>query len=615
MTRDHYVEVDLGEDAPQSGPLYLIAHGSIYPTDSSINVAMSQGERWHAARPEPRSAGRPRRLGRGPTTTWAFPPDARRPMLVRSRPTSSGRARRAGCACAPISRSTGTRSSGRRGLPDTQLKTIRLDPPVADLHYRGYSVIDRPDAASPKLPDYNQISGTKQRWRDLIGYYTRFGDVRELLETVDDRYVIMNSGDEMSLRFPSSRHRRPAGCATTSSSATAGSRTATTTRRSRKTVLPLPYHARQTNTPRRPAGSRTSGLTASIPRTGRRITRATSRRRISESRCGDQSNTHDDRSRSHRIVARASSSARCSRRRSRSRSCRPHSAKPAVANCDAGRRWPATGSISRRSRRLGHRLRASGADLRSASWITSCRRSRRWAPRCRSSISTATAGPTSTSSTAARAARTRLYRNLGDGTFKDVAGEMGIADLNQPGTGVSMGAVWGDYDNDGYEDLLVYQVGTAGAVPQRRGQAASRASPSRPGCRRGSTPTPRSGSTTTATACSTCSSAATIPRTSTSGISRRPRSCRRASSTRRTAAASICSTTSATASSRTSARRWASTAGAGRWPRRPPTCAAPAIPISSSPTTTASPNSTSTTASASARSASRPGWDLRRRAA
>jgi len=52
-----------------------------------------------------------------------------------------------------------------------------------------------------------------------------------------------------------------------------------------------------------------------------------------------------------------------------------------------------------------------------------------------------------------------LYRNLGNGTFKDVAEELGIADVNQPGTGVSMGAVWGDYDNDGYEDLLLYKWG------------------------------------------------------------------------------------------------------------------------------------------------------------
>jgi hypothetical protein len=52
-----------------------------------------------------------------------------------------------------------------------------------------------------------------------------------------------------------------------------------------------------------------------------------------------------------------------------------------------------------------------------------------------------------------------LYRNMGDGTFKDVAEEMGIADVNQAGTGVSTGAVWGDYDNDGYEDLFLIKWG------------------------------------------------------------------------------------------------------------------------------------------------------------
>ncbi|HSS20462.1 MAG TPA: CRTAC1 family protein [Pyrinomonadaceae bacterium] len=52
-----------------------------------------------------------------------------------------------------------------------------------------------------------------------------------------------------------------------------------------------------------------------------------------------------------------------------------------------------------------------------------------------------------------------LYRNLSDGTFKDVAQELGIADVNQAATGVSMGAVWGDYDNDGFEDLFLYKWG------------------------------------------------------------------------------------------------------------------------------------------------------------
>jgi hypothetical protein len=54
-----------------------------------------------------------------------------------------------------------------------------------------------------------------------------------------------------------------------------------------------------------------------------------------------------------------------------------------------------------------------------------------------------------------------LYRNRGDGggTFEDVAASAGVADLNRPGEGVSMGGVWGDFDNDGREDLLVYRYG------------------------------------------------------------------------------------------------------------------------------------------------------------
>jgi hypothetical protein len=55
--------------------------------------------------------------------------------------------------------------------------------------------------------------------------------------------------------------------------------------------------------------------------------------------------------------------------------------------------------------------------------------------------------------------RNSLYRNLGKGTFEDVATEVGLADLNRVGTGVSMGGVWGDYDNDGYEDLFLYKWG------------------------------------------------------------------------------------------------------------------------------------------------------------
>jgi hypothetical protein len=82
------------------------------------------------------------------------------------------------------------------------LKITRLAPATADLHYRGYSMIHQASASSPEIPDYNRLLSTTQIWRDLSGYYTRYGDVRDLLRNIDDRYVIMNAGDEMALRFP-----------------------------------------------------------------------------------------------------------------------------------------------------------------------------------------------------------------------------------------------------------------------------------------------------------------------------------------------------------------------------------------------------------------------------
>src|SRR5260370_30325255 len=48
VTRDHYVEIDLGDDTRQSGPLWLIAKGWLHPSDSSINVAISQGTQEQA---------------------------------------------------------------------------------------------------------------------------------------------------------------------------------------------------------------------------------------------------------------------------------------------------------------------------------------------------------------------------------------------------------------------------------------------------------------------------------------------------------------------------------------------------------------------------------------
>jgi tetratricopeptide (TPR) repeat protein len=198
ITRTHFVEMELPDTAPRSGPLWLIARGWIHPTDSSVNVAIGQGA--HAA-PQGLSlevadaAGRfrPARTGLG------FPAGKDKTILI---------------DLAGVFRGTGPRRlrlatnleifwdrlGWALGRPDVVLQPRRLDLLTADLADRGYSPTDQPSPSVPERPRY-AIEGTGQRWRDLEGYYTRFGDVRDLLRNIDDRYVIMNAGDELRLRF------------------------------------------------------------------------------------------------------------------------------------------------------------------------------------------------------------------------------------------------------------------------------------------------------------------------------------------------------------------------------------------------------------------------------
>jgi tetratricopeptide (TPR) repeat protein len=250
ITRDHYLEIDLGDDAPQSGPLYLIAQGSIHDTESSVNVAITQGSRWRA---HGLSLEVPD--GRGGWLTaqdnLGFPAGRKKTILFNLtnvfRPGTARKVR--------------LRTNleiywdaihWAQGAPDIPVKEITLEPSLADLRYRGYSVMHMPVGAAraPEVPDYNLIEGTKQRWRDLIGYYTRYGDVRELVKNIDDRYVIVNSGDELTLHFPE-QPPPPAGWVRDfvikgDGWIKDGDYNSTFS----KTVLPLPYHAKNEYTTR-----------------------------------------------------------------------------------------------------------------------------------------------------------------------------------------------------------------------------------------------------------------------------------------------------------------------------------------------------------------------------
>ena len=58
----------------------------------------------------------------------------------------------------------------------------------------------------------------------------------------------------------------------------------------------------------------------------------------------------------------------------------------------------------------------------------------------------------------------KLYRNNGNGTFTDLASAAGVAD-----TGKGRGPAWGDYDNDGDQDLYVSNYGQANLLYRNNG--------------------------------------------------------------------------------------------------------------------------------------------------
>jgi len=244
LTRDHYVEVDLGDDAPDKGPLYLIAHGSIHDTESSVNVAITQGSRWKA-----KSMSVEVPDGNGGWTAaqsnLGFPAGRKKTVLFNLtdifRPGTPRRVR-----IRTNLEIYWDHLEWAVGLPDAQVKMVRLTPSVADLHYRGYSVINKPESgAAPEVPDYNRLFSTKQSWRDLEGYYTRFGEVRELLQGIDDRYVIVASGDELSLRFPEQAPPPPGWVRDFILMGDGWIKDGDYNSTHSRTVLPLPHHAQQ----------------------------------------------------------------------------------------------------------------------------------------------------------------------------------------------------------------------------------------------------------------------------------------------------------------------------------------------------------------------------------
>jgi Tfp pilus assembly protein PilF len=85
-----------------------------------------------------------------------------------------------------------------------ETRTAEVPLALATLHFRGYP--KQIEGASPGDLDYDydrvSLTGPFQHQR---GSYTRMGDVTELVKSIDDRYVIFGSGEEIAAEFDATK--------------------------------------------------------------------------------------------------------------------------------------------------------------------------------------------------------------------------------------------------------------------------------------------------------------------------------------------------------------------------------------------------------------------------
>jgi len=200
IVEKHDLIIDLGK-IPEKSPINLFLSGWVFPTDASINVSISQSEKMATISPYVQV---PDKNGQWKTVinNLGFPKGKNKMVIAELSnkfPMDDYRVRIR--TNMQIYWDFIFYSTDDSEIP---IRETTLLPVTADLHYRGFSRVTRETPYSPHIPDYSKVEITP-KWRDLTGFYTRYGDVLPLLLKSDDLYVIMNAGDEITLKFDSTQ--------------------------------------------------------------------------------------------------------------------------------------------------------------------------------------------------------------------------------------------------------------------------------------------------------------------------------------------------------------------------------------------------------------------------
>jgi cytochrome c-type biogenesis protein CcmH/NrfG len=200
LTETHDLVLDLGElDARHDVTLFL--NGWIFPTDASINVALSQSDQEVSIPPQVQVVG-PDGQWRTVIENMSFPSGKAKTVVVDLAGRFPTRDRRVRIRTnMQIYWDQVFFATGDVRGPAPQ---AALAPTAADLHYRGFSRMYRKGGRyGPFWFDYGDVTEA-QRWLPLHGRFTRFGDVVRLLQRADDMYVVFGPGDAITVEFDAS---------------------------------------------------------------------------------------------------------------------------------------------------------------------------------------------------------------------------------------------------------------------------------------------------------------------------------------------------------------------------------------------------------------------------
>jgi hypothetical protein len=207
LVEPHYLELDFGE-LKQPKQLTLFLSGWTFPTDTSLNLAIDQHPEQQS--PQPPSLWVPNAHG-----AWieaipylGFPGGKTKTIAIDLTgvfPTEDYRVR--------IQTSMELYWDAAFFSVDEQAAPIKQQvvPLIqAELNYRGYSARHPGSDGGPEQYDSTRRD-TTPHWPPMLGQFTRYGEVTDLVQTRDDRLAIFGAGDALEVRFAKPPHDPPLG--------------------------------------------------------------------------------------------------------------------------------------------------------------------------------------------------------------------------------------------------------------------------------------------------------------------------------------------------------------------------------------------------------------------